>query len=241
MKKKKYHGYDSFLELSNAVRIYMHKQEKQFKENEKTFLYSKFIELENEIKLTPLNARENLLVQLLKKEKLQLKQKQIQENYFESRRCEKVLDLIITFIDNYTSIPFTNPISLNNKQKYYYFNGTDIQLEKIYNFLNSTKVERYFFIEGTSYHVFNKALSGVKFTKKINWRDTQMTLKYFIKKMYEYKLFEGEQMSWIKSEVTFLHKGNKIVSKNLSKSKDPVLFISMKIDSFFNSTFNTKN
>ena len=58
--------------------------------------------------------------------------------------------------------------------------------------------------------------------------------------MYRYQLIDEGKVSWVKSENTFLHNGNKIDSINLSKSKNPELVISNKIDSFFSTNFDSK-
>ncbi len=239
-KQKKYHGYDSFEELSNAVQIGALNKLKEIKDEKKEKILSKFREISERLKEIPLNERAQFILKLIQKEKLDLHKNRISECNYLIDINNRTIDLLHEFQSNHSAIEYVKPISLNSKQKYYHFNGTEKQLKKIYNFLNTIKFGKYFFIEGTSYTVFSKAISGEKFTTKINWRDSQLTLKYFINIMYRYKLIDEGKVSWQKSKNSFLHNGNKINSTNLSKSKKPELIISDKIDSFFNTNFDLK-
>ena len=240
MTKKKYSGYDSFLKLANAIQIENFKKQTEIRNEENRIILSKFRETSEILKEIPLKDRVQFILKLIQKEKLDLQKNKILEHKFLIDINIRTIDILQEFQSNHPAIEYVKPISLNSKQKYYHFNGNEKQLKAIYNFLNTTKFGKYFFIEDTSYNVFSKALSGEKFTTKINWRDSQLTLKYLIKIMYRYQLIDKGKVSWIKSENTFLHNGNKIDSINLSKSKNPELVISNKIDSFFITNFDSK-
>ena len=240
MTKKKYSGYDSFLKLANAIQIENFKKQTEIKNEENRIILSKFRETSEILKEIPLKDRVQFILKLIQKEKLDLQKNKILEHNFLIDINIRTIDILQEFQSNHPAIEYVKPISLNSKQKYYHFNGNEKQLKAIYNFLNTTKFGKYFFIEDTSYNVFSKALSGEKFTTKINWRDSQLTLKYLIKIMYRYQLIDEGKVSWVKSENTFLHNGNKIDSINLSKSKNPELIISNKIDSFFSINFDSK-
>ena len=240
MTKKKYSGYDTFAELAKAAQIGTLKKQTEIKDEEKRIILSKFRETSEILKEIPLKDRVQFILKLIQKEKLDLQKNKILEHKFLIDINIRTIDILQEFQSNHPAIEYVKPISLNSKQKYYHFNGNEKQLKAIYNFLNTTKFGKFFFIEDTSYNVFSKALSGEKFTTKINWRDSQLTLKYLIKIMYRYQLIDEGKVSWVKSENTFLHNGNKIDSINLSKSKNPELVISNKIDSFFSTNFDSK-
>ena len=240
MTKKKYSGYDSFLKLANAIQIENFKKQTEIRNEENRIILSKFRETSEILKEIPLKDRVQFILKLIQKEKLDLQKNKILEHNFLIDINIRTIDILQEFQSNHPAIEYLKPISLISKQKYYHFNGNEKQLKAIYNFLNTTKFGKYFFIEDTSYNVFSKALSGEKFTTKINWRDSQLTLKYLIKIMYRYQLIDEGKVSWVKSENTFLHNGNKIDSINLSKSKNPELIISNKIDSFFSINFDSK-
>jgi len=240
MTKKKYSGYDSFLKLANAIQIENFKKQTEIRNEENRIILSKFRETSEILKEIPLKDRVQFILKLIQKEKLDLQKNKILEHNFLIDINIRTIDILQEFQSNHPAIEYLKPISLISKQKYYHFNGNEKQLKAIYNFLNTTKFGKFFFIEDTSYNVFSKALSGEKFTTKINWRDSQLTLKYLIKIMYRYQLIDKGKVSWIKSENTFLHNGNKIDSRNLSKSKNPELIISNKIDSFFITNFDSK-
>ena len=240
MTKKKYSGYDSFLKLANAIQIENFKKQTEIRNEENRIILSKFRETSEILKEIPLKDRVQFILKLIQKEKLDLQKNKILEHNFLIDINIRTIDILQEFQSNHPAIEYLKPISLISKQKYYHFNGNEKQLKAIYNFLNTTKFGKFFFIEDTSYNVFSKALSGEKFTTKINWRDSQLTLKYLIKIMYRYQLIDEGKVSWIKSENTYLHNGNKIDSINLSKSKNPELIISNKIDSFFITNFDSK-
>jgi hypothetical protein len=240
MTKKKYYGYNSFIELTEAIQIGAYKKIQEIKDEKKRIILSKFWTISEALKEIPLKDRVQFILKLIQKEKLDLQKNKILEHKFLIDINIRTIDILQEFQSNHPAIEYVKPISLNSKQKYYHFNGNEKQLKAIYNFLNTTKFGKYFFIEDTSYNVFSKALSGEKFTTKINWRDSQLTLKYLIKIMYRYQLIDEGKVSWVKSENTFLHNGNKIDSINLSKSKNPELVISNKIDSFFSTNFDSK-
>lgn len=240
MTKKKYSGYDSFLKLANAIQIENFKKQTEIKNEKKRILLSKSYETTEILKEIPLNERVSFISKLIQKEKLDLQNNKILEHNFSIDINNQTINMLQEFQSNHHAIDYVKSISLNIKQKYYQFNGNEKQLKAIYNFLSTTKFGKYFFIEDTSYNVFSKAISGEKFTTKINWRDSQLTLKYLIKIMWRYQLIDKGKVSWKKSENTFLHNGNKINSTNLSKSKNPELIISNKIDSFFSINFDTK-
>ena len=240
MTKKKYSGYDSFLKLANAIQIENFKKQTEIKNEKKRILLSKSYETTEILKEIPLNDRVSFISKLIQKEKLDLQNNKILEHNFSIDINNQTINMLEEFQSNHPAIEYLKPISLISKQKYYQFNGNEKQLKTIYNFLSITKFGKHYFIEGTSYIVFSKAISGEKFTTKINWRDSQLTLKYLIKIMWRYQLIDEGKVSWKKSENTFLHNGNKINSTNLSKSKDPELIISKKIDSFFRTNFDSK-
>ena len=240
MTKKKYSGYDSFLKLANAIQIENFKKQTEIKNEKKRILLSKSYETTEILKEIPLNDRVSFISKLIQKEKLDLQNNKILEHNFSIDINNQTINMLEEFQSNHPAIEYLKPISLISKQKYYQFNGNEKQLMAIYNFLSTTKFGKYYFIEDTSYNVFSKAISGEKFTTKINWRDSQLTLKYLIKIMYRYQLIDEGKVSWKKSENTFLHNGNKINSTNLSKSKNPELIISNKIDSFFSKNFESK-
>ena len=240
MTKKKYSGYDSFLKLANAIRIENFKKQTEIKNEKKRILLSKSYETTEILKEIPLNKRVSFISKLIQKEKLELQNNKILEHNFSIDINNQTINMLQGFQSNHPAIEYLKPISLISKQKYYQFNGNEKQLKAIYNFLSTTKFGKHYFIEGTSYNVFSKAISGEKFTTKINWRDSQLTLKYLIKIMWRYQLIDEGKVSWQKSENTFLHNGNKINSTNLSKSKNPELIISNKIDSFFSINFESK-
>lgn len=240
MTKKKYYGYNSFIELTEAIQIGAYKKIQEIKDEKKRIILSKFWTISEALKEIPLKDRVQFILKLIQKEKLDLQKNKILEHKFLIDINIRTIDILQEFQSNHPAIEYVKPISLISKQKYYHFNGNEKQLKAIYNFLNTTKFGKYFFIEDTSYNVFSKALSGEKFTTKINWRDSQLTLKYLIKIMCGYQLIDEGKVSWIKSENTFLHNGNKIDSINLSKSKNPELIISNKIDSFFSINFDSK-
>jgi hypothetical protein len=240
MTKKKYSGYDSFLKLANAIQIENFKKQTEIKNEENRIILSKFRETSEILKEIPLKDRVQFILKLIQKEKLDLQKNKILEHNFLIDINIRTIDILQEFQSNHPAIEYVKPISLISKQKYYHFNGNEKQLKAIYNFLSTTKFGKHFFIEDTSYNVFSKALSGEKFTTKINWRDSQLTLKYLIKIMCGYQLIDEGKVSWIKSENTYLHNGNKIDSINLSKSKNPELIISNKIDSFFSINFDSK-
>lgn len=240
MTKKKYSGYDSFLKLANAIRIENFKKQTEIKNEKKRILLSKSYETTEILKEIPLNKRVSFISKLIQKEKLELQNNKILEHNFSIDINNQTINMLQGFQSNHPAIEYLKPISLISKQKYYQFNGNEKQLKAIYNFLSTTKFGKHYFIEGTSYNVFSKAISGEKFTTKINWRDSQLTLKYLIKIMWRYQLIDEGKVSWKKSENTFLHNGNKINSTNLSKSKNPELIISNKIDSFFIINFDSK-
>lgn len=240
MTKKKYSGYDSFLKLANAIQIENFKKQTEIKNEKKRILLSKSYETTEILKEIPLNDRVSFISKLIQKEKLDLQNNKILEHNFSIDINNQTINMLEEFQSNHPAIEYLKPISLISKQKYYQFNGNEKQLMAIYNFLSTTKFGKYYFIEDTSYNVFSKAISGEKFTTKINWRDSQLTLKYLIKIMWRYQLIDEGKVSWKKSENTFLHNGNKINSTNLSKSKNPELIISNKIDSFFSINFDSK-
>ena len=240
MTKKKYSGYDSFLKLANAIQIENFKKQTEIKNEKKRILLSKSYETTEILKKIPLNDRVSFISKLIQKEKLDLQNNKILEHNFSIDINNQTINMLEKFQSNHPAIEYLKPISLISKQKYYQFNGNEKQLMAIYNFLSTTKFGKYYFIEDTSYNVFSKAISGEKFTTKINWRDSQLTLKYLIKIMWRYQLIDEGKVSWKKSENTFLHNGNKINSTNLSKSKNPELIISNKIDSFFSKNFESK-
>lgn len=240
MTKKKYSGYDSFLKLANAIRIENFKKQTEIKNEKKRILLSKSYETTEILKEIPLNKRVSFISKLIQKEKLELQNNKILEHNFSIDINNQTINMLQGFQSNHPAIEYLKPISLISKQKYYQFNGNEKQLKAIYNFLSTTKFGKHYFIEGTSYNIFSKAISGEKFTTKINWRDSQLTLKYLIKIMWRYQLIDEGKVSWKKSENTFLHNGNKINSTNLSKSKNPELIISNKIDSFFSINFDFK-
>jgi len=240
MTKKKYSGYDSFLKLANAIQIENFKKQTEIKNEKKRILLSKSYETTEILKEIPLNDRVSFISKLIQKEKLDLQNNKILEHNFSIDINNQTINMLEEFQSNHPAIEYLKPISLISKQKYYQFNGNEKQLMAIYNFLSTTKFGKYYFIEDTSYNVFSKAISGEKFTTKINWRDSQLTLKYLIKIMWRYQLIDEGKVSWKKSENTFLHNGNKINSTNLSKSKNPELIISNKIDSFFSKNFESK-
>ena len=240
MTKKKYSGYDSFLKLANAIQIENFKKQTEIKNEKKRILLSKSYETTEILKEIPLNDRVSFISKLIQKEKLDLQNNKILEHNFSIDINNQTINMLEEFQSNHPAIEYLKPISLISKQKYYQFNGNEKQLKTIYNFLSITKFGKHYFIEGTSYIVFSKAISGEKFTTKINWRDSQLTLKYLIKIMWRYQLIDEGKVYWKKSENTFLHNGNKINSTNLSKSKNPELIISNKIDSFFSINFDTK-
>jgi len=240
MTKKKYSGYDSFLKLANAIQIENFKKQTEIKNEKKRILLSKSYETTEILKEIPLNDRVSFISKLIQKEKLDLQNNKILEHNFSIDINNQTINMLEEFQSNHPAIEYLKPISLISKQKYYQFNGNEKQLKTIYNFLSITKFGKHYFIEGTSYIVFSKAISGEKFTTKINWRDSQLTLKYLIKIMWRYQLIDEGKVSWQKSENTFLHNGNKINGTNLSKSKDPELIISKKIDSFFRTNFDSK-
>ena len=240
MTKKKYSGYDSFLKLANAIQIENFKKQTEIKNEKKRILLSKSYETTEILKEIPLNDRVSFISKLIQKEKLDLQNNKILEHNFSIDINNQTINMLEEFQSNHPAIEYLKPISLISKQKYYQFNGNEKQLMAIYNFLSTTKFGKYYFIEDTSYNVFSKAISGEKFTTKINWRDSQLTLKYLIKIMWRYQLIDEGKVSWQKSENTFLHNGNKINSTNLSKSKNPELIISNKIDSFFSINFESK-
>ena len=240
MTKKKYSGYDSFLKLANAIQIENFKKQKEIKNEKKRILLSKSYETTEILKEIPLNDRVSFISKLIQKEKLDLQNNKILEHNFSIDINNQTINMLEEFQSNHPAIEYLKPISLISKQKYYQFNGNEKQLKTIYNFLSITKFGKHYFIEGTSYIVFSNAISGEKFTTKINWRDSQLTLKYLIKIMWRYQLIDEGKVSWKKSENTFLHNGNKINSTNLSKSKNPELIISNKIDSFFSINFESK-
>ena len=240
MTKKKYSGYDSFLKLANAIQIENFKKQTEIKNEKKRILLSKSYETTEILKEIPLNDRVSFISKLIQKEKLDLQNNKILEHNFSIDINNQTINMLEEFQSNHPAIEYLKPISLISKQKYYQFNGNEKQLMAIYNFLSTTKFGKYYFIEDTSYNVFSKAISGEKFTTKINWRDSQLTLKYLIKIMWRYQLIDEGKVSWKKSENTFLHNGNKINSTNLSKSKNLELIISNKIDSFFSKNFESK-
>jgi hypothetical protein len=240
MTKKKYSGYDSFLKLANAIQIENFKKQTEIKNEKKRILLSKSYETTEILKEIPLNDRVSFISKLIQKEKLDLQNNKILEHNFSIDINNQTINMLEEFQSNHPAIEYLKPISLISKQKYYQFNGNEKQLKTIYNFLSITKFGKHYFIEGTSYIVFSKAISGEKFTTKINWRDSQLTLKYLIKIMWRYQLIDEGKVSWQKSENTFLHNGKKINSTNLSKSKNPELIISNKIDSFFSINFESK-
>ena len=240
MTKKKYSGYDSFLKLANAIQIENFKKQPEIKNEKKRILLSKSYETTEILKEIPLNDRVSFISKLIQKEKLDLQNNKILEHNFSIDINNQTINMLEEFQSNHPAIEYLKPISLISKQKYYQFNGNEKQLMAIYNFLSTTKFGKYYFIEDTSYNVFSKAISGEKFTTKINWRDSQLTLKYLIKIMWRYQLIDEGKVSWKKSENTFLHNGNKINSTNLSKSKNLELIISNKIDSFFSKNFESK-
>ena len=240
MTKKKYSGYDSFLRLANAIQIENFKKQTKIKNEKKRILISKSYETTEILKKIPFNDRVSFISKLIQKEKLDLQNNKILEHNFSIDINNQTINMLEEFQSNHPAIEYLKPISLISKQKYYQFNGNEKQLMAIYNFLSTTKFGKYYFIEDTSYNVFSKAISGEKFTTKINWRDSQLTLKYLIKIMWQYQLIDEGKVSWKKSENTFLHNGNKINSTNLSKSKNPELIISNKIDSFFSINFDSK-
>ena len=240
MTKKKYSRYDSFLKLAKEVQIGTLKKQTKIKNEKKQIMLSKFWEISERLKEIPLDDRVSFISKLIQKEKLDLQNNRISECNYSIDINNQTINMLQEFQSNHSAIEYVKPILLNSKKKYYHFNGSEKQLKKIYKFLSTTKFGKYYFIEDTSYNVFSKAISGEKFTTKINWRDSQLTLKYLIKIMWRYQLIDEGKVSWQKSENTFLHNGNKINGTNLSKSKDPELIISNKIDSFFRTNFNSK-
>ena len=228
------------MKLANAIQIENFKKQTEIKNEKKRILLSKSYETTEILKEIPLNDRISFISKLIQKEKLDLQNNKILEHNFSIDINNQTINMLEEFQSNHSAFEYLKPISLISKQKYYQFNGNEKQLKTIYNFLSTTKFGKYYFIEDTSYNVFSKAISGEKFTTKINWRDSQLTLKYLIKIMWRYQLIDEGKVSWKKSENTFLHNGNKINSTNLSKSKNPELIISNKIDSFFSKNFESK-